>query len=97
VKTQKDVNGEIRAIRERVRGFSGYWLGEASAAIQALEWVIEKRNIPPSEDIGKTGGEHERIAAGLAKAVEKAPAEGEGAKAAKPAAAGPKPTPKKKR
>ena len=74
MKTAKEITQEVRKVRERVKGFSGYWIGEAAAAIQALEWTIDKRKESPSEDIGKTGGEHERIAAGLTKAVEKTPA-----------------------
>ena len=74
MKTQKEITQEARRVRERVKGFSGYWIGEAAAAIQALEWAVGKRGEAPSEDIGKTGGEHEKIAAGLLKAVEKAPA-----------------------
>ena len=71
MKTQKEITQEVRRVRERVKEFSGYWIGEGAAAIQALEWTIEKRKESPSEDLGKTGGEHERIAAGLLKSVEK--------------------------
>ena len=73
MKTQKEITAEVRRIRDRVRGFSGYWIGEASAVIAALEWVTGKRPEAPSEDLGKPGGAHERIAASLLKSVESTP------------------------
>ena len=89
MKTQKEITQEVRRIRERIKGFSGYWIGEGAAAIQALEWVTGKRSESPSDDVGKTGGEHEKIAAGLLKSVEKepaAPAKPASVKASAPAA-----------
>jgi hypothetical protein len=80
LKSDKEIRDQVRAIRERVRGLSGYWIGEAAAAIAALEWVTGKRPVPPAEDIGSPGGEHEKIAASLLKLAESKPA------TAKPAA-----------
>jgi hypothetical protein len=69
----REIRDEVRRIRERVKGLSGFWIGEASAAIYALEWSLGKREKPPSEDLGRAGGEQGRIAAGLVKLAEKAP------------------------
>jgi hypothetical protein len=73
MKTEKEIRDEARRIRERVKGLSGFWIGEASAAIYALEWATDKRETPPSEDIGKAHGGREKIAASLMKLAEKAP------------------------
>jgi hypothetical protein len=72
VKTEKEIRDQVRAIRERIGGLSGYWIGEGAAAIYALEWVNGKREVPPSEDIGSAGGEHEKIAASLLKLADQA-------------------------
>ncbi len=69
----KAIRDEVRRIKERVKGLSGFWIGEASAGIYALEWALGKRERPPSEDLGRAGGEQGRIAAGLVKLAEKAP------------------------
>lgn len=74
MKSEKEIRDQVRAVRERVRGFSGYWIGEAAAAIYALEWVTGKRDVPPAEDIGSPAGGHEKIAATLLKLAESAPA-----------------------
>ncbi|HTO88333.1 MAG TPA: hypothetical protein VMR54_12500 [Thermoanaerobaculia bacterium] len=71
MKTEKEIRGEARRIRDRVKELSGFWIGEASAAIYALEWAIDKREAPPSEDIGKARGGREKIAAALVKLAEK--------------------------
>ena len=60
----KAIRDEVRRIKERVKGLSGFWIGEASAGIYALEWALGKRERPPSEDLGR---------AGLVKLAEKAP------------------------
>lgn len=73
MKSGKEIRDQVRAVRERVRRFSGYWIGESAAAIYALEWVLEKREAPPAEDIGSPGGGHEKIAASLLKLAESAP------------------------
>ena len=69
----KAIRDEVRRIKDRVKSLSGFWIGEASAAIYALEWALGKREKPPSEDLGRAGGEQGRIAAGLVKLAEKAP------------------------
>ena len=69
----REIRDEVRRIRERAKGLSGFWIGEASSAIYALEWTLGKRDKPPSEDLGRAGGEQGRIAAGLVKLAEKAP------------------------
>jgi hypothetical protein len=70
MKNEKQIRDEVRAVRQRVAEFSGYWVGEAAASIYALEWVLEKRVAHPSSDLGLSGGEHEKIAAGLLKIAE---------------------------
>jgi len=69
----KAIREEIRRIRDRVKSLSGFWIGESSAAIYALEWALGKRERPPSEDLGRAGGEQGRIAASLVRLAEKAP------------------------
>jgi len=73
MKTDKEVRDEIRRIRERVKALSGFWIGEASAAIYALEWTLDKREPALSADLGGRGSAREKIAANLVKLVEKAP------------------------
>ncbi len=74
MKTDKELRDEIRRIRERVRGLSGFWIGEASEAIYALEWALGKREPPPSEDLGRARGGREKIAASLLNLARQAPA-----------------------
>jgi hypothetical protein len=71
VKNDKEVNQEIRAIKERAKELSGFWIGELAAAIYALEWATGKREYRPSSVLGSTGGGHEKIAENLTKLVEK--------------------------
>jgi hypothetical protein len=71
LKDVKEINQEVRAIKERAKALSGFWIGELAAAIYALEWVAGKRDDPPSETLGGSGGGHERIAENLTKLVEK--------------------------
>jgi len=73
VKTEKEIRDEVRRIRERVKGLSGFWIGEASAAIYALEWALGKRDVPPADDLGRARGGREKIAASLLKLAEKTP------------------------
>jgi hypothetical protein len=73
VKNEKEIRDEVRRIRDRVKGLSGFWIGECSAAIYALEWATGKRDAPPSEDLGRPHGGREKIAEALVKLVEKAP------------------------
>lgn len=73
MRSEKEIREEVRRVRERVKGFSGFWIGEASAGIYALEWALGRRDLAPSEDLGRAGGERERIAAALLRVVRKAP------------------------
>jgi len=74
VKSESELRRELPRIRERVKSLSGFWVGEASAAIYALEWAIGKRETPPSEDIGRAHGGREKVAESLIRLVAKAPA-----------------------
>lgn len=74
MKSEKEIREQVGRIRDRVKGLSGFWIGEASSAIYALEWAIDKRPTPPAEDLGRPGGAREKIAASLLKLAEKAPA-----------------------
>jgi hypothetical protein len=71
LKNEKEINQEVRAIKERAKALSGFWIGELASAIYALEWVAGKRDDPPSEILGGSGGGHEKIAENLTKLVEK--------------------------
>jgi hypothetical protein len=71
VKSSRDIAQEIRRIRERAKSLSGFWISEFAASISALEWVIDKRDKPPSEDIGSAGSEQGEIAKRLLEAVSK--------------------------
>jgi hypothetical protein len=73
VKSEKEIRDQVRQIRERVKGLSGFWIGEASSAIYALEWALGKRGVPPAEDLGRAKGGREKIAASLLKLAEKTP------------------------
>ena len=73
MKTEKEVRGELKRIRERAKSLSGFWIGEAAASIYALEWAAGKREMPPSEDVGRARGGSEGVAASLAKLVAKSP------------------------
>ncbi len=77
MRDEKEIQQEIRRIKEAVKGLSGFWISESAAAVYALEWAVGKRSNPPSKDIGKGSGGHEGIAANLLKLA------GKSAKAAK--------------
>ena len=70
MKDAKEINAEVRGLKERAKALSGFWIGEIAAAIYALEWAAEKRDDPPSEVLGGAGGGHEKIATNLTKLVE---------------------------
>lgn len=74
MRDEKEIRAEIRRIRERVKTLSGFWIGESSAAIYALEWAAGKRDVPPSEDLGRPHGGREKIAAALIALAARAPA-----------------------
>ena len=71
MKSEKDLNQEIRQIRERAKSLSGFWLSEFAAAISTLEWVLGKRDKAPSEDIGQASSGQGEIAKRLLEAVAK--------------------------
>ena len=79
MKTEREVREEIRRIRERVRGLSGFWIGEASEAIYALEWALGKRDPSPFRGprpgAGRPG-EDRRFAAKLAPKARRKPRRG---------------------
>ena len=52
MKSEKEMRLEIRQIRERVKSLSGFWIGEASAAIYALEWAMENATLLPRRNSG---------------------------------------------
>ena len=71
MKSEKDLNQEIRRIRERAKSLSGFWLSEFAAGISTLEWVLGKRDKAPSEDIGQASSGQGEIAKRLLEAVAK--------------------------
>jgi len=72
MRSADEVKAQISAIRERVKELSGFYLGEGAAMTYVLEWVLGKRETSPAGELGRAGGESEKIAANLTKAVEKA-------------------------
>ena len=72
MRSADEVKAQISAIRERVKELSGFYLGEGAAMTYVLEWVLGKRETSPAGELGRAGGESEKIAASLTKAVEKA-------------------------
>lgn len=70
MKDVKEINQEIRGLKERAKALSGFWIGEIASAIYALEWAAGKRDDAPSEVLGGAGGGNEKIAANLTKLVE---------------------------
>ena len=102
MKTEKEIREEIRRIRDRVKALSGFWIGEASAAIYALEWTMDKRDPALSADLGGRDSGREKIAGNLVKLAQQAPAPklvkpaGAGGKPKRPAPKPSAPTPKKR-
>jgi hypothetical protein len=72
MRTVDEVKSQVGAIRDRLKELSGFYLGEGAAMTYALEWVLGKRETSPAGELGRAGSESEKIAANLAKAVEKA-------------------------
>src|SRR5262249_38194445 len=72
MRTTDEVKPQVSAIRERVKELSGFYLGEGAAMTYVLEGVLGKRETSPAGELGRAGGECEKIAADLTKAVEKA-------------------------
>jgi hypothetical protein len=82
-----DVKKQISAVRDRVKELSGFWIGEGAAMVYALEWVLEKRETSPAGELGRAGGESEKIAANLTKLIEKAMAKKPGPARTRPPSA----------
>jgi hypothetical protein len=72
MRSDKEIRDEVRAIRERARSLSGFWIPELAAAAYALEWTLEKRPTRPSGDIGSAESAHGKLAESLLKAAETA-------------------------
>lgn len=72
MRSEKEIRDEVRAIRERARELSGFWVPELAAAAYALEWVLDKRPTRPSGDIGSSDSGHGKLSESLLKAAEKA-------------------------
>ncbi len=73
MKNDREIKSEVSALRERVKNLSGFWIGEGAASIYALEWVLGKHEAPPAQQLGKSGGGYERIAANLTKTRQGSP------------------------
>ena len=82
MRSEAEIKKQVAGVRDRVKELSGFWLGEGAAMIYVLEWVLGKRDTAPAGELGRSGGDSERIAGNLAKLAEK-PA----ARATPPAAA----------
>jgi hypothetical protein len=72
VKTEGEIKSQITGIRERVKELSGFWIGEGAAMLYVLEWVLGKRETAPSGELGRAGGDWQKIAENLTKLAEKA-------------------------
>ncbi|HKA35811.1 MAG TPA: hypothetical protein VKH43_03275 [Thermoanaerobaculia bacterium] len=92
MRDEKEIRAEIRAVRDRGKSLSGFWVAELAAAAYALEWALGKHGKPPSEDIGTGESAQGRIAASLVKAAQ---IEAESAKKKAPPAKKEGPPPKK--
>ena len=71
MKTSQEMTQEIRRIRERAKSLSGFWISEFAAAISTLEWALDKRDKPPSEDIGSAASGQGEVAKRVLEAVAK--------------------------
>ena len=81
MKSEREVKSQVSAVRDRVKELSGFWIGEGAAMIYALEWALGKRETAPAGELGRPGGDSERIAANLTKLAEKAAASAKSGKA----------------
>ena len=72
MKTESEIKSQITGIRERVKELSGFWIGEGAAMLYVLEWVLGKRETVPSGELGRAGGDWQKIAENLTKLAEKA-------------------------
>lgn len=71
MRSEAEIKKQIAGVRDRVKELSGFWLGEGAAMIYVLEWVLGKRETAPAGELGRSGGDSERIAGNLAKLAEK--------------------------
>jgi len=74
MREEKEIKGQVSAVRDRVKELSGFYIGEGAAMVYVLEWVLGKRETSPAGELGRAGGESETIAGNLTKLVEKAAA-----------------------
>jgi hypothetical protein len=74
MRDEKEIKGQVSAVRDRVKELSGFYIGEGAAMLYALEWVLGKRETSPAGELGRAGGESETIAGNLTKLAEKAAA-----------------------
>lgn len=74
MRSEAEIKKQIGGVRDRVKELSGFWLGEGAAMVYVLEWVLGKRETAPAGELGRSGGDSERIAGNLAKLAEKPPA-----------------------
>ncbi len=74
MKTEGEIKSQVTGVRDRVKELSGFWIGEGAAMIYVLEWVLGKRETAPAGELGRGGGDSQRIATNLAKLAEKAAA-----------------------
>lgn len=74
MRSETEIKKQIAGVKDRVSELSGFWLGEGAAMVYVLEWVLGKRETAPAGELGRSGGDSERIAANLAKLAEKAAA-----------------------
>ncbi len=71
MRSEAEIKKQIVGVRDRVKELSGFWLGEGAAMIYVLEWMLGKRETAPAGELGRSGGDSERIAGNLAKLAEK--------------------------
>jgi hypothetical protein len=74
VRAEKEIRSQVSGVRDRVKKLSGFWIGEGTAMIYVLEWVLGKRETAPAGELGSAGGDSATIAANLTKLAEKAAA-----------------------
>lgn len=72
MRSEAEIKKQVAGVKDRVAELSGFWLGEGAAMVYVLEWVLGKRETAPAGELGRSGGDSEKIAANLAKLAEKA-------------------------
>lgn len=71
MRSETEIKKQIAGVRDRVTELSGFWLGEGAAMVYVLEWALGKRETAPAGELGRSGGDSEKIAANLAKLTER--------------------------